>query len=253
MNSSNTERAQPSFVVRGEWAPVISAMTPEDAGTLLRAMYAHAGHGEMPEMPDGLALTWTLVSSTMDSDLAKWHRTCDARRAAGAKGGAAKAANRRAQERQDGENVAAIASAASMSYLAEDFKKAGLNAVAVSGFCDFYRAFPRRVGAREAVKAYGKALKALVRGGMDETAAIAAIQAGAVRYAEEKAESEPRFIAHPASWLNAGRWADEKPVPNRRIASRGGSLAAIARLAGLCGDEEDGVIEASAIEEARHD
>jgi len=249
-------RAQPNFIMRAEWAPVISAMTPADAGTLLRAMYAHAGHGTMPEMPDSLALTWTLVSATMDADHARWNRTCEARRAAGAKGGAAKAANARQKQETQTEKADALASAATpnLAYLADDFRKAALGAAAVDGFCRFYEAYPRRVGAREAVKAYGRALAGLIRGGMDEAAAIAAIQAGAEREAAavEGGRQELQFTKHPATWLNKGGWADEKTAPNRRMASRGGTLAAIAAAAGLC-DEDAAFVEVQAIEEADHD
>jgi len=32
---------------------------------------------------------------------------------------------------------------------------------------------------------------------------------GARRYAEARAGQDPQYTAHPATWLNAGRWDDE--------------------------------------------
>lgn len=39
------------------------------------------------------------------------------------------------------------------------------------------------------------------------------ILAGARAYREEKAGSDEKFIAHPATWLNQQRWADERSAP----------------------------------------
>ena len=41
---------------------------------------------------------------------------------------------------------------------------------------------------------------------------------GGKRYAASMAGSEAKFIAHPTSWLNAERWADEpEPAPKPEI------------------------------------
>ena len=68
----------------------------------------------------------------------------------------------------------------------------------------FWKAFPRKVGKQAAEKAYAKAIK---------TTEENVIIAGALRYADDPNRVDT-FTAHPTTWLNAGRWADE-PLPER--------------------------------------
>ena len=72
-----------------------------------------------------------------------------------------------------------------------------------SGFEDFYAAYPRHVGKEAARRAFEKAVKA--------GTPAADIVEGARRYAAATAAAgtETRYIAHPATWLNAGRWNDD--------------------------------------------
>ena len=72
-----------------------------------------------------------------------------------------------------------------------------------SGFDAFYRIYPRKVGKREAEKAY----RAAIKRGADPDA----ILAGAKRYAEKCADDRTieRYIKHPGPWLNAERWLDQ--------------------------------------------
>jgi len=63
----------------------------------------------------------------------------------------------------------------------------------------FWKIYPLKVGKSAAKKAWEKAIK------LDPPAAICA---GAFKYAEDP-NRHPSFTAHAATWLNAGRWADE--------------------------------------------
>lgn len=74
------------------------------------------------------------------------------------------------------------------------------------GFDELWGIVPRRVGKGAARTAYGRALKKTDH----ET-----IMAGMGRYAREVAAADPKFICHPASWLNGERWTDEPPPPKR--------------------------------------
>ena len=69
-----------------------------------------------------------------------------------------------------------------------------------SDFEDFFRAYPRRVAKKAALKAYLKA-----RRDTDQEL----ILAGVARYRASLNGTDPKYIAHPSTWLNAGRWADE--------------------------------------------
>jgi hypothetical protein len=78
-----------------------------------------------------------------------------------------------------------------------------------TGDADFDRwwdQYPRRVDKESARKAYARVIKA-GRATPDE------LLAGAMRYAAEKAGEDPRFTKHPATWLNAGSWANEPLAP----------------------------------------
>lgn len=67
----------------------------------------------------------------------------------------------------------------------------------------FWKAYPRRVGKKVAERALAKALR--------ETS-IDAILGAVSRQASSW--TDPQFIPHPSTWLNAGRWADEGYRPN---------------------------------------
>jgi DNA-binding transcriptional MocR family regulator len=75
-------------------------------------------------------------------------------------------------------------------------------------FESFYEAYPRHTGRAAAEKAFAKALR---------VAPAERIVAGARRFAADPnlpPKEEARFIPHPATWLNAGRW-DDDPLPLR--------------------------------------
>ncbi|ROS62182.1 hypothetical protein EDF38_1285 [Frigoribacterium sp. PhB160] len=78
--------------------------------------------------------------------------------------------------------------------------------VVVSGagsFESFYEAYPRHTGRAAAERAFAKALR---------VAPAERIVAGARRFAADPnlpPREEARFIPHPATWLNAGRWDDD--------------------------------------------
>lgn len=86
---------------------------------------------------------------------------------------------------------------------AKKTKKSSTPARVESDFLDFYAAYPRHVGKEAARRAFVKAVKA-------GTPAIDIVE-GARRYAAATAAAgtETRYVAHPATWLNAGRWSDD--------------------------------------------
>jgi hypothetical protein len=67
-------------------------------------------------------------------------------------------------------------------------------------FSEFWTVYPRKVGKGAAVKAWGKAIK---KASAREIIRSLSEQLPALK------EKTPEFIPHPATWLNAERWADE--------------------------------------------
>lgn len=71
----------------------------------------------------------------------------------------------------------------------------------MADFEKFYQAYPRRVDRAGALKVW------LTLSPSPEL--VTDIMAGVERYAESVADTEQRYIKHPAAWLNARRWEDE--------------------------------------------
>lgn len=72
---------------------------------------------------------------------------------------------------------------------------------ALAAFDRFYHVYPRHVGREDALKAWLK---------LNPNAELIAMLMVAVPlYAAEVAGTEPKYILHPATWLNGRRWEDE--------------------------------------------
>ena len=72
-------------------------------------------------------------------------------------------------------------------------------------FEDFWNAYPRKIAKKEAMKKFAKAVK----DGTDPNTIIA----GAKTYAASVVGKEQKYVAHPTTWLNQGRWEDETEEP----------------------------------------
>lgn len=102
-------------------------------------------------------------------------------------------------------------------------------------FDRFWQVYPRRVGKLDARKAWARALR---------QAPDHVIIAGAQRYADDPNRSD-EYTAHPATWLRAGRWADD-PLPQRGAARGNGQTRGQAAIDGYLrqrgGDPRRGVL-----------
>lgn len=90
-------------------------------------------------------------------------------------------------------------------------KRASESADDQSAFAAFWNAYPRKVAKGAARKAWDKAIKA--------GAEPADVVLGARRYATDprRNDSDIRYTAHPATWLNSERWADEPEAEHRPV------------------------------------
>lgn len=79
-------------------------------------------------------------------------------------------------------------------------------AAAAADFDAFWSTYPRKIGKDAAAKAYAKARKTT------DAEAITRGLANAVQVWKTTG-TEPQFIPHASTWLNAGRWADEVELP----------------------------------------
>lgn len=76
-------------------------------------------------------------------------------------------------------------------------------------FARFWAAYPRKIGKGQARKAWAKAVK---------TTNPEAVIAAAGRFTAQRGNEDPKFTAHPATWLNGERWAD---VPDLEVRPAG--------------------------------
>lgn len=71
----------------------------------------------------------------------------------------------------------------------------------------FWSIYPRRVGKGDARKAFAKALRTVTYQAIID-AVLAQLPANLNR-------DDPRFIPHPATWLNGERWGDDIEQPKQ--------------------------------------
>ena len=77
------------------------------------------------------------------------------------------------------------------------------NSLVSDMFTEFWNEYPRKSDKRAALKAFKSALN---------RASFEDILAGAIRHANDPNLPEPKYIKHPATWLNADSWENE-PLP----------------------------------------
>lgn len=82
-------------------------------------------------------------------------------------------------------------------------------------FAAFWAAYPRRVGKQAATKAYAKARR---------IATAEAILEGVHRYVQADPQRPVHYTAHPATWLNQGRWEDDPDAIGGRMSAQGGTI-----------------------------
>lgn len=84
-------------------------------------------------------------------------------------------------------------------------------------FARFWDAYPRKTGKGQARNAWPRAIR---------KTDPATITAAAQRYRDDPNLPEPRFVPHPATWLNGERWADTATQPDARGQRRPGGIVA---------------------------
>lgn len=86
-----------------------------------------------------------------------------------------------------------------------------------SQFDTFWASYPRKVGALAAKKAWEKACKMKNRPTLQEVLDAIKLQSQTEQWQDK------RFIPHPSTWLNQGRWMDEVVLPAKKAKKKPGS------------------------------
>lgn len=76
----------------------------------------------------------------------------------------------------------------------------------MSGFEDFWSAYPRKVGKLAALREWQKL----------NPSAETVQEIGKALAWQCETWDDPQYIPHPRTWLHQGRWMDEPPAPAKR-------------------------------------
>lgn len=87
--------ARDSFLMYTEWANQINRLSDEQAGILLKAIFAYNKGEQMHAMDDKTDMCFSFIQGQLDRDSRKYADVCDKRREAGKKGGVANATKRK--------------------------------------------------------------------------------------------------------------------------------------------------------------
>jgi uncharacterized protein YdaU (DUF1376 family) len=117
---------------------------------------------------------------------------------------------RRGEEKEKKEGGAAPADAVAGEPAKASSSRPGRDYTEHPNFAEFYLAYPRKRDRLAASKAFDR----VMRRGVPIETLLASVRA----YAAEVVGSEPKFIQHPATFLNAGGWMNEYTAPSTRPA-----------------------------------
>lgn len=185
-------------------------------GRIVATSWAKRGSRRAREELIAAGLIEPVVDGVIVHDYTEHQRTSDEiaalrekRRQAGSKGGKAKAsataqakALATAVAKQTASKDVAESETEKEELLRSSQRASALRSTDDPRFVEFWSTYPRREGKTSALRALGNALG---------KATIEDIVKGAARYRDDP-NREPAFTAHPATWLNAGRW-DDDPLP----------------------------------------
>jgi len=88
-------------------------------------------------------------------------------------------------------------------------KNSSSNDFDVGHFDLFWEAYPRKVGKQECLKIWLNPKKKEIRPSIEELVRALKIQ----KQSEDWTKENGRYIPHPSTWLNQGRWDDELRMP----------------------------------------
>lgn len=82
-----------SFVLYTDYSQHVARLSNEEAGELLKALFAFVETGELPELSGSLGMCFSFISSQIQRDKEKYMDICEKRAEAGRMGGLQKQAN----------------------------------------------------------------------------------------------------------------------------------------------------------------
>jgi len=205
------------FKARNVWFGAFAALTDAEAGRLAKALWQYTATGEQAELSGNEKGCFAMFLFTLQQDDAESGNLSEKRRYAGSKGGLQKVANQ-ANATFATSDVANQANANNKNKNKnieedKDIKENPLKGVKEKSaaldrsFDKFWACYPRHTAKQDAKRAF---IKVSPDDALLETM-LTAIQ----RQKQTDQWSDPRYIPHPATWINGRRWEDEATAPKQ--------------------------------------
>lgn len=206
-----------SFVFYKSWEDAIALLPETEQTQAYRALVRYACSGEEPELEGTARIIFTMAKPIIDANNKRFDD--------GQRGGRPKKPvvtesktsgldneNHRLQNQKPNENVNENEKVKeNEKENANETVKEKENEKQRSLFDRFWQAYPKKVGKEAAKKAFSK-LKPTED---DVSAWIIAV----ALQQQSRQWQDPKYIPHPATWLNQKRWEDEPEAPARTFVS----------------------------------
>lgn len=214
--------AKDSFIFHLENAEDLEDLSLEEQGMILGAMIRYSQTGEEPEFADRtLRSVWRPIFRRLKADKEAYEDKCRKNKESAEKRWAD--ANASGEMRTHKTHIEKNAKNADSDSDTESDTESECTDVhsnerESAAFVRFWLAYPRKVGKKDARKAFERALKG---GSVSVDRIIAAVEAQ-----KHWDDWQRGYIPNPSTWLNQGRWDDEKqkdrqdPHQNRNTLSR---------------------------------
>ena len=197
------------FKARNIWGAAILALTDEEAGRLMKALWDYTMTGQQTELQGAEKGIFAMIQMTLEQD-EKHDQEISMKRSR------ATASIRR--PREDQHNQLISNDSANNQLISFDDNKNKNKSKNKSKekvqekeklFERFWTAYPRKVAKQTAMRAFEK---------IDPDEAMLETMIAAIgkwKMTDQWNEAGGQFIPHPATWLNQRRWEDELPKPGK--------------------------------------
>lgn len=193
------------FKARNVWGAAIATLTDEEAGRLMKAIWAYTMNGEQVELTGAERGIFALILLQLSQDDERESDISNKRAIAGSKGGKQTQANQAIATfaTEEEANQANATNKNKNKNKEQDIEKEQEEEM----FARFWNCYPRHEAKQNALKAFQKI--------NPDADLLNTICAAVERWkqSEQWTKDGGQFIPYPATWLNQRRWEDEIPSP----------------------------------------
>lgn len=221
-----------SFVLYLEYAEYFGELTDEQAGKVIKAIYAFEQGQELPELSGAAKIAFSAIRNQLVRDNERWEKKVEC----GKLGGRPKKSRENQEETKTKPNDNQSKTEAkpndkqTKAYMNHelcimsnelcnnppvvppegDGAEPAPKEPKVTGFDEFWQSYPHKVGKKAALSAWKKlkpnaGLRVKIMESLETQ-----------KSSQQWRRENGRYIPNPATWLNQGRWDDQLDPPNTR-------------------------------------